>query len=65
MLTKKDKEQLRSIIFRHLDGIAVATTAFALHKKGIYKYLIENQETTLNELTKTFNANEGYLNSLR
>lgn len=62
MLTKKDKEQLRSIIFRHLDGIAVTTTAFALHKKGFYKYLINNQETTLNKLTKTFNANEGYLN---
>jgi len=62
MLTKKDKEQLRSIIFRHLDGIAVATTAFALHKKGVFKYLIKNQEATLNDLTKAFNANEGYLN---
>ncbi|TJY36007.1 class I SAM-dependent methyltransferase [Pontimicrobium aquaticum] len=62
MLTKKDKAQLRSIIFRHLDGLAVATTAFCLHKKGVTKYLIDNQETSLSELTKSFNANEGYLN---
>ena len=62
MLTKKDKEHLRSIIFRHLDGIAVATTAFALHKKDVLKYLIENQKASLSDITKTFNANEGYLN---
>jgi len=62
MLTKKDKEQLRSVIFQHLDGIAVATTAFSLQKKGVFKYLIKQKETTLSDLTKKFNANEGYLN---
>ncbi|MCK0179957.1 class I SAM-dependent methyltransferase [Flavobacteriaceae bacterium S0862] len=62
MLTKKDKEQLRSIIFRHLDGIAVGTTAFALYKKGVIKHLQDNNQATLSDLTSTFNANEGYLN---
>jgi len=62
MLTKSDKDQLRGTIFRHLDGIATATTAFALYKKGILQYLLAHKKVSLSELTKTFNANEGYLN---
>jgi len=62
MLTKQDKEQLRGTIFRHLDGIATATTAFSLHKKGVLSYLIKHQKATLKNLAKEFNANEGYLN---
>lgn len=62
MLTKKNKEKLRGTIFRHLDGIATATTAFSLHKKGVLEYLIKNKKTTLENITKTFHANEGYLN---
>jgi len=41
MLTKSDKSQLRGIIFRHLDGIATATSAFSLHKKQILEYILE------------------------
>ncbi|WP_044404230.1 class I SAM-dependent methyltransferase [Lacinutrix sp. Hel_I_90] len=62
MLSKQDKEQLRGTIFRHLDGIATATTAYALHKKGVLDVLLKNKTTTLNELSEAFNANEGYLN---
>ena len=62
MLTKQEKEQLRGTIFRHLDGIATSTTVFALHKKGVLKYLLEHKKVTLNELVTTFSANEGYLN---
>jgi SAM-dependent methyltransferase len=62
MLIKKEKEQLRGIIFRHLDGIATATTAYALHKKGVLNYLLENKKVSLKQLVKNFNANEGYLN---
>ncbi|OIQ22402.1 class I SAM-dependent methyltransferase [Lacinutrix sp. MedPE-SW] len=62
MLTKKDKELLRSTIFRHLDGIAIATTTYALHKKGVLNYLLDNKTTTLSSLSNHFNANEGYLN---
>lgn len=62
MLTTKEKEQLRSTIFRHLDGIATATTANTLQKKGVLNYLLENKKTSLQQLVKAFNANEGYLN---
>ncbi len=62
MLTKQDKEQLRGTIFRHLDGIAIATTAFALHKKGVLEFLLKKKKASLAELTTVFNANEGYLN---
>ena len=62
MLTKSDKAQLRQTIFRHLDGIATATSAYALHKKGVLDYLIKKQSCLLSELTEQFNANEGYLN---
>jgi hypothetical protein len=62
MLTKLDKEQLRSTIFRHLDGIATATTAFILYEKGVLKYLLQKKKVDLSELTKKFSANEGYLN---
>jgi len=62
MLTKQEKEQLRGTIFRHLDGIATATTAHTLHKKGVLDYILEHKKITLNELTIKFNANEGYLN---
>ncbi|WP_299114206.1 class I SAM-dependent methyltransferase [uncultured Winogradskyella sp.] len=62
MLTKSDKSQLRSIIFRHLDGIATATTAYTLHKNEILNYLLEKESISLKVLSDTFNANEGYLN---
>lgn len=62
MLTKSDKTKLRSSIFRHLDGIATATSAFALHKKNVLNHLLENKEVSLEKLSKEFKANEGYLN---
>ncbi|WP_347921929.1 class I SAM-dependent methyltransferase [Pontimicrobium sp. SW4] len=62
MLSKYDKEQLRAVIFRHLDGIATATTAYSLSKKGVLTYLLQQKKTSLSELTEKFNTNEGYLN---
>jgi len=62
MLTKQDKSQLRHTIFRHLDGIATATTAFTLHKKGILEAILKDKTVNLESLSKNFNANEGYLN---
>lgn len=57
-----DKNNLRSSIFRHLDGLATAPVAVALQKKGVLDYLLANKTATLSELTKNFHANEGYLN---
>jgi len=57
-----DKHELRSTIFRHLDGLATAPVAVALQKKGILDYLLAHKEATLAELVSKFKANEGYLN---
>ena len=62
MLTKQEKSEFRSTLFCHLDGLATATTAYGLHKKGVLDYLLKNNSVTLNKLSKAFNANEGYLN---
>ncbi|WP_411895579.1 class I SAM-dependent methyltransferase [Winogradskyella sp. A2] len=62
MLKKSDKSKLRSTIFRHLDGIATAPSAYTLHKHNILEYLLKNESVPLIDLTKKFTANEGYLN---
>mgnify|MGYP001044102837 FL=1 len=62
MLTKKDKAQLRGTIFRHLDGIATATTMYALHKKGVLAFILKNKTIELSKLVTQFKANEGYFN---
>lgn len=62
MLSRNQKHQLRSHIFKHLDGIVVAPTAFALYKKGVLKYILERKKVGLSELASVFHANEGYLN---
>lgn len=62
MLSKQEKTNLRATIFRHLDGIATAPTAFALHKAGVLDYLLKHKEVDLDTIRKTFKANEGYLN---
>lgn len=61
-MLKKDNHLLREEIFRHLDGIVTAPTAFALHEKGVLTYLLQAKEADLTELTAMFKANEGYLN---
>ncbi len=62
MLTKQDKTQLRSTIFRHLDGISTASTAYALYKKGILDHILKAETIELKSLAKEFKASEGYLN---
>ena len=62
MLTKEDKSNLRSTIFKHIDGIATSTTAHTLQKKGVLDYLLKHNEVSLSDLVKEFKANEGYLN---
>lgn len=62
MISKQEQAVFRSTLFRHLDGIVTAPSAYALFEKGICDYLLSNQKSTLQELTREFNANEGYLN---
>ena len=61
-MTKEEKRQLRSDLFRHLDGIVTAPTSFALHQKGVCQFLLKHKKVALKEITKQFEANEGYLN---
>ena len=61
-LTKQDKATLRATIFRHLDGIATAPTAYTLLERGILEHLLEHKVADVTELASTFKANEGYLN---
>lgn len=62
MLTKEEKRTLRSDLFRYLDGLGTAPTAFVLHKKGVLDYLLNSTEVKLSDLSNHFKANEGYLN---
>ena len=62
MLSRTVKQELRSSLFRHLDGIGTAPTAYLLHEKGVLDYLLKKKECSLKELSGHFKANEGYLN---
>ncbi len=62
MLSKQEKAKLRSRLFRHLDGIVTAPSAYALKETGVTDYLLQKQSTTLDELSAKFSANDGYLN---
>lgn len=57
-----DKKELRSSIFRHLDGIVTAPVVVAMHKKGIIAAIEKQQRTELKDLLADFPSNEGYLN---
>lgn len=57
-----DKKYLRSLIFRHLDGLVTAPILNALASKGILHYIVEHKTLVLDQLTEEFQTNEGYLN---
>lgn len=57
-----DKRELRSSIFRHLDGIVTAPVVAALQKRRILNLIYETNTITLQQLTAETGANEGYLN---
>jgi hypothetical protein len=57
-----DKKNLRSRLFRHLDGLAMAPIMVALHDHKVLDYIGSQHKVTLEELTQKFSVNEGYLN---
>ena len=61
-MTKAEKSNLRADLFRHLDGIVTAPTTYTLHEGGVLTYILKKEKVALQELSKTFKANEGYLN---
>lgn len=62
MLSKQEKAEFRSQLFRHLDGIVTAPSAYVLKENGITDYLLQKKSATLAELSSKFDANDGYLN---
>ncbi|MEM9544331.1 MAG: class I SAM-dependent methyltransferase [Bacteroidota bacterium] len=66
MLTREQKREYRSDLFRHLDGLVTAPTAYVLLENGILNDLISSEKVNLSELSEKYKAHEGYLNvSLR
>lgn len=61
-MDKKHQAQLRDDLFRHLDGLVTAPTAYALHQKGVTTHLLREKSVLLSDLAAAFGANEGYLN---
>ncbi len=61
-MTRAEKSALRGTIFRHLDGLATAPTAYALLEKGVLDHLLQRGSVELDDLTARFRANDGYLN---
>jgi len=61
-MTTDQKTVLRSKLFRHLDGITIAPSAYTLKKHGVTDYILEHGKVELSEVTSKFKANEGYLN---
>ena len=61
-MSREQKKIYRADLFRHLDGIVTAPTAYALYKKGVLDFILSEKKVSLAALTKTFKANEGYLN---
>lgn len=57
-----DKSQLRSRLFRHLDGLATAHVAVTLQNRDVLGKLVSARRATLEELCDLFGANDGYLN---
>lgn len=62
MLTKKEQAQLRSHLFRHLDGIVTAPVASCLLDHSITDALLSQKRWNLDELAAAHQANTGYLN---
>ncbi len=61
-MNSHQKSTLRNRLFRHLDGIAIAPTAYTLKKHGVTDFLLQNNKVELKDLATKFKANEGYLN---
>jgi SAM-dependent methyltransferase len=52
----------RSLIFRYLDGLVTAPSAFVLHDRGVTRLLLEQKQVDVDELAQQLNCSAGYLN---
>ncbi len=57
-----NKKNLRSYLFRHLDGIALFMPISILEESGILDFIKKNEKFNIQDIIKKFNCNVGYLN---
>lgn len=57
-----DKNHLRGILFRHLDGLVTLPAIAVLSESKILEYIDSKKKISLKDLSAHFQANEGYLN---
>ena len=65
-MNKSYDDNLRSILFRHLDGIALCCPISVLNKNGVLNYIKNNPEFNIQDVLSEYKCNSGYINiSLR
>ncbi len=62
MINTSQQAIYRAQLFRHLDGIVIAPSAYAIHAKGITDIILKGKSVNITELAAATGANEGYLN---
>lgn len=60
-LNRQENSELRSILFRHLDGFPVASTLSALHKNKVTDLFNQASTIPLDQIVQCTQGNEGYL----
>ena len=67
VLTKEEKNAFRKLLFKHQDGLAITASIAAFFNNGIFKFIEDKKQTTLDEILAFFtDFYKGYLNvSLR
>ncbi len=62
-LTKEEKKEFRSLLFKHQDGLAITNTIAELEVKGIFSFFNEENQTTIQKISQKFpKLNAAYLN---
>src|SRR5690606_40935871 len=57
-----DTKELRSVIFKHLDGIVTLPIISELFIKGILNDIDKNNQINLLDISAKYNGNAGYIN---
>lgn len=62
MLSKSEKKIYRSLLFRHIDGIALIGPISQLYKSNMVDFIISNDSFSIKDLNEIKECNLGYLN---
>lgn len=58
----KKNTNLRSQLFKHLDGLVTAPIAYSLKKSGVLDFILKKQKVSLAQIDAEFKVNIGYIN---